>query len=175
VSRIDAVPRIKGLAFRGMMGSLERMQGVEAVHRTFDRLPAALAKTARAELFVTQAWYPLSDYARLLHAITEATLHDLRGVYRILVSMLSPTFLMKRAPMVFNRYYDTGRMVIDAVPGIATARYEGCKGFDQLLWNDAIYGSSGVLEACGAKDVDFRIVSGGGDGDDGCIVRFIWR
>jgi hypothetical protein len=187
---MTAVPHIKGLAFRGMLDSLKRLKGDEAVRRTVDRLPADLAKTARAELFVTHAWYPLSDYAQLLRAMMEAnrggielicalsreaTLQDFRGIYRILVAIVSPSFLMKRVPMLFNRYYDTGRVVIEATPGTATARYEGCKGFDHLLWNDSIYGSKAVLEACGAKDIDFRILAGGNDGDDDCTVHFSWR
>jgi hypothetical protein len=186
---MEATPRIKGLALRGMLDSLRRLHGEDAVRRVIELLPPNLAKTARADLFVTQNWYPLSDYALMLRAIQvanggdigliralsrAAVLHDFRGIYRVLTFVMSPEFVMKRGPLLFSRYYDTGKLVIEASPGLAVARYSGCTGFDSLLWHDVIYGSAAVLEACGAKGQDTRIVSGGRDGDDSCTVHFTW-
>jgi hypothetical protein len=186
----QGIPRVKGLAFRGMLGSLRRVKGDEAVRRVFELLPTELARRARADLFVTQTWYPLSDYARVLHAIVErsggdtaliralsreAVLNDFRGVYRLLTFILSPRFVMKRGPMVFSRYYDSGKVVVEAEHGQAQTHYTGCKGFDHLLWNDLVYGSMALLEACGARDGLVRFVTGGQDGDDNCTARFTWR
>src|SRR4051812_23727670 len=141
---MEGIPCIKGLAFRGMVGSLRRLKGDDAVKRTVELLPAELAKTARADLFVTQTWYPLADYAELLRAMLtandadselirvlsrEAVLHDFRGVYRVLTFVMSPEFVMKRGPLLFSRYYDTGQLEVEATPGLAVARYTGCKGF----------------------------------------------
>src|SRR4051812_30276788 len=118
----EGAPRAKGLAFRGMLGSLRRGKGGEGFRRLLGLLPTELARTARADLFVTQSWYPLGDYTQLLRAIValgggdiglvqalsrEATLNDFRGVYRILTFVLSPEFMMKRGPSLFNRYFDT--------------------------------------------------------------------
>jgi hypothetical protein len=186
----DGTPRAKGLAFRGMLGSLRRIKGEEGIRRLLDILPPELARTARADLFVTQTWYPLTDYLSLLRAIhtmagndiglvqslsREATLNDFRGIYRILTFVLSPEFVMKRGPALFNRYFDTGTLVVEAEPHKGVAIYTGCKGFDHLLWNDVIYGGTAVLEVCGAKDQKFKVVAGGQDGDDVCTVQFTWR
>jgi hypothetical protein len=185
-----ATPRAKGLAFRGMLGSLKRLKGDEGFRKLLDLLPPELARTAKADLFVTQTWYPLGDYLHLLHAIAqlgggdlalvqalsrEATLNDFRGVYRILTFVMSPQFLMKRGPALFNRYFDTGTLVVEAEPHRGVARYHGCAGFNHLLWNDVMYGGSAVLEACGAKDQKFKMIEGGKDGDDFCTVQFTWR
>jgi hypothetical protein len=181
-------PRAKGLAFRGMLGSLRRVKGDDGFRRLLDLLPAEVARTARADLFVTQTWYPLADYLHLLRAIAamgdlgllrtlsrEATLNDFRGIYRILTFVLSPEFMIKRAPSLFNRYFDTGKLVVEAEARGGVAIYTGCTGFDALLWNDVIYGGTSVLEACGAKESKFNVVTGGKDGEDFCTVQFTWR
>jgi hypothetical protein len=187
---VEGIPCIKGLAFRGMLGSLRRLQGEDALKRTVDILPAELAKTARADLFVTQTWYPLADYGELLRAMMtacssdheliqklsrEAVLQDFRGIYKILTFVMSPEFMMKRGPAIFSRYYDTGALEVEATPGKAIARYSGCKGFDRLLWLDVLEGSATVLEVCGAKELQTKYVSGGRDRDDSCVVHFTWR
>jgi hypothetical protein len=83
--------------------------------------------------------------------------------------------MMKRAPSLFNRYFDTGTLVVEAQPHKGVARYSGCKGFDNLLWNDVIYGGTAVLEVCGAKDQKFHVTDGGKDGDERCTVQFTWK
>ncbi len=186
---MDGIPCIKGLAFRGMFGSLKRLKGDEAVRRTVELLPPELARTARADLFVTQNWYPLSDYALVLRAMMgpaddleliralsrESVLNDFRGIYRILTFVVSPEFLMKRGPLLFSRYYDTGKLVVEASTGLAVTRYSGCSGFNHVLWIDTISGSVAVLEACGAKQLGMEIVEGGRDGDDSCTAHLTWR
>jgi hypothetical protein len=186
---MDGIPCIKGLAFRGMFGSLQRMKGDDAVRRAVELLPPELARTARADLFVTQNWYALSDYALVLRAMMssggdvelvralsrESVLHDFRGIYRILTFVVSPEFVMKRGPLLFSRYYDTGKLVVEASTGLAVCRYSGCTGFDHILWIDTLSGSQAVLEACGAKQAGTQIVEGGRDGDDSCTAHFTWR
>jgi hypothetical protein len=187
---MHGIPCIKGLAFRGMMGSLRRLEGDDMVRRVVELLPAELAKTARAELFLTQTWYPIADYELVLRAMMsakgadldfirtlsrEAVLNDFRGIYRVLTFVMSPEFVMKRGPLLFGRYFDTGKLEVQASPGLAVAKYTGCKGFDLLLWQDTLAGSAAVLEACGAKNLETKFITGGRDRDDSCTVHFTWR
>jgi len=44
-----------------------------------------------------------------------------------------------------------------------------------VLWADLHAGSAAVLEVCGAKDLKYTIVRGGGDGDEDCDVVGEWR
>ena len=106
----------------------------------------------------------------------EATRDDFRGIYRLLTFVLSPEFLMRRSPGIFGRYYDTGTLVVpEARAGRCRAIYSGCEGFDRVLWEDVIAGSSAILEVCGAKEIRATRVRGGGDGDTELEVLAEWR
>jgi hypothetical protein len=184
-------PLAKGVAFRGLIGALERLHGEPAVTRLVELLPATLANAVRFGKFVSGGWYPLSDY-RLLHATAaravgagpglsraigrEATLDDFRGVYRVLTFVLSPEFLIRRSPALWNRYFSVGRLKIpEAKQGAARAEFTGCVGFDYNLWDGALGGCIGVLESCGARDVQITIVGGGSDHDDHLTANATWR
>jgi hypothetical protein len=184
VVRVDE-PQVKGLAFKGILNALQRMHGPHAVERVREQLPSV------ARLIVSGNWYPISTYKRLLSTVVEtlggapaairavsreATLDDFRGIYRVLTFVLSPESLMKRAPGVFNRYYDTGTLaILDARDGMVRAQYSGCTGFDHLMWEDVTGGSVAILEACGARDIQVRTLSGGTDKDDHLLIDATWK
>lgn len=183
-------PQIKGTACRSMLGAARRLCGDDIVERILPRLPADFARTVKHNGFVTAGWYPLSQYRAMVHAILaasgkgpelaralgrEGTRDDFRGIYRVLTFMLSPEFLMRRSPGVFNRYYDTGTLEIPvAKNGYCEARYTGCAGFDRALWEDVFGGSVAILEACGGKNVRMTVTAGGGDGDADAYVVGNW-
>jgi hypothetical protein len=185
-------PQIKGLTFRSFIGAARRLYGPAVVEKMLPYLPADVAAAIGKDRFITSGWYPLSQY-RALHAALaratggdppalaraigrDATMDDFRGIYRVLAFVLAPEFLMRRAPGIWSRYYDTGTLEVPAARrGYAEARFRGCAGFDRVLWEDAIGGCLGTLEVCGAKEPSAEVLSGGGDGDDFLdgIVR--WR
>jgi hypothetical protein len=180
-----AKPQVKGLAFLGILKAAERLHGAPVLEAIKKELPAPLTG-----LLVTGNWYPIDLYRELLTVTSkvlghgpaairavsrEATLQDFRGIYRVLTFVLSPEFLMKRAPGMFNRYYDTGKLeILEARDGLVRAQYTECAGFNRLMWEDVIGGSAGVLEACGGRDIQVHIARGGSDDDAHLQIDATW-
>jgi hypothetical protein len=180
-------PQVKGVAFRGILSASERVFGAQTVGRALELVPPDLANAIRNKTLIVGGWYPLASYRALIGAIDQlhpgrlpeasrdATLDDFRyGIYKVLTFVLSPQFVIKRSPGLFNRYYDTGKLEVPtAREGTATARFTGCTGFDALLWRDVLGGCIGVLEACGGKGVQMHIDEGGGNADH-CTATATW-
>jgi hypothetical protein len=106
----------------------------------------------------------------------ESVKDDLSGVYRIFILVVSPQFLLARAPRLFGNYYDTGAMhVLEAEPGRGRARWSGCAGFDHGLWQDVLGGCEAALVAAGAQDLTLTVTAGGGDADHTMDIEGRWR
>lgn len=188
---MSRAPQIKGTAIRGVLSAIDRVCPAGTRNKIVALLPDQIAPAVEHESFLAAGWYPLAHLRSIFGAVMQATgreldvvralsrdatLDDFRGVYRLLAFVLSPEFLMRRSPSVFGRYYDTGTLTVPvARAGYCEAQYRGCVGFDRVLWADAIAGSGAVLEVCGAKQLQFRVVRGGGDGDVDCDVIAEWR
>ncbi len=183
-------PQIKGTAIRGTLRAIERLCPRGTLGKMLPLLPAQVAPAVEHDAFISAGWYPLAHIRaifgaamtatsrdlELVRAISrDSTLDDFRGIYRLLTFVLSPEFIMRRGPGIFGRYYDTGSLEVVARAGYAEAHYRGCAGFDHVLWADVLAGSGAVLEACGARDLKFDVVRGGGDGDVDCDVVCRWR
>jgi hypothetical protein len=188
----DAVakePHAKGINFRGTIASARRLLGPATIEKVIARLPAELGRQVEKNSFVTGSWYPLADY-RLLHtAILQATgggadltraisrdaaLDDFRGIFKVLTFVLTPEWIMRRTPVIWHKYFDVGKVAVEAAHGWASAHWTEAVGFDRVLWNDVIGGSTGVLEVCGAKQLKMTIASGGGD-EDHLELAAEWR
>jgi hypothetical protein len=186
----DDVPQVKGVAIRGILMAIDR-QCPGARAQMMARLPDQIAPAVEHESFLAAGWYPLAQLRAIYGAVMEvtgrdvslvrelsreATLNDFRGIYRLLTCVLSPEFLMRRSPGLFHRYYSDGSLAVPlARSGYCRAIYTGCNGFDYVLWEDVIAGSSAILEVCGAKDIVVTRVRGGGDGDTELEVTAEWR
>jgi hypothetical protein len=183
-------PQVRGMTLRGTIGAVRRVLGERALEQMTALMTPELARHLRAGV-VPNLWYPLADL-RAIHATAqmvsgrgvelartigrESTLDDFRGVYRILTAVLSPAFLMRRTPGLFDRYYDTGRLQIPrAATHACEAFFSGCSGFDANVWQDTVGGCCAFLEVCGARDIEPQILDGGGDGDDYLRVSATWR
>jgi hypothetical protein len=179
--QVSRVPHIKGVAIRGALMAIDRRCPPGTRQKMVARLADPIAPAVEHESFLAAGWYPLV-YLREIYgaalAVTgreldlvrelsrEATLEDFRGIYRFLTFVLSPEFLIRRAPGLFSRYYDTGSLSVpEARPGHCRAVFIGCRDFDLVLWEDVIAGACAILEACGAKDIRTTRVRGGDDGD----------
>jgi hypothetical protein len=183
---------VKGLAFRSLVSAAQRLYGASVVDKIMAHLPDEIARPVKHNSFITSGWYPLPQYRALHDAIAratgksppelaralgrDATMDDFRGVYRVLTFVLSPEFLIRRAPGLWNRYYDIGSLTVPvARKGYAEAQFRGCVGFDRVLWEDAVGGAIAILEVCGARDLGVTIRGGGGDGHDFLDATCTWR
>jgi hypothetical protein len=184
-------PQIKGTAIRGILKAVDRLCPPGTIKQMVALLPQEIAPTVEHGGFISAGWYPLAHMRAIFGAAMratgrdldlvrelsrEATSDDFRGIYRLLTFVLSPEFLMRRSPGIYTRYYDTGSLTLPvAREGYVEAHYRGCVGFDRVLWADLLEGSATVVEICGAKDLRFQILRGGGDGDEECYVKSEWR
>jgi hypothetical protein len=183
-------PQIKGVGVRGLLTAVNHLYGSDTYLLMINETHAELQRAVRNNAILPSGWYPLWYY-RELHRATQvvtkggpeiaraigrqATHDDFRGVYRVLTFILSPQSLIRRAPGIFNRYYDTGRLEVPrAIHGSAHARFSGCAGFNRDLWEDTVGGCTGVLEVCGGRNVEIKLISGGQDNDDGCEFEAVW-
>jgi len=158
VSAPPREPQVKGTAIRGILAAMDRICPRGTRQKVIALLPAQIAPAVEHESFLAAGWYPLAHRRALLTFV------------------LSPEFLMRRGPGIFGRYYDSGTLTVPvARNGYCEAQYRGCAGFDHVLWTDLHAGSAAVLEVCGAKDLKYRVVRGGGDGDEDCDIVGEWR
>jgi hypothetical protein len=186
-----AEPRAKGVNFRTFVKVLRKMRGERIAEAALDLAPSELARSFRAGLVFSGNWYPLAWYAALHQAAQKATgagpelaraigleavRDDLSGIYRIFLLVVSPEFVLGKAPLLFSTYYDTGTMTVtDPARGRARAQWHGCAGFDRNLWLDVEGSCQAGLEAAGARDVTFTVLAGGGDGDTTMELEARWR
>ena len=183
-------PQVKGTALRGLVAAIDRLLPPGTRKQVVRLLPDQVAPAVEHDSFLAAGWYPLAHMRALFGAVMQATGRDLdvvrelsadatrddfRGIYRLLTFVLSPEFIMRRAPGIYSRYYDTGSLEVVARARYCEAHYRGCVGFDRVLWADLHAGASAVLEECGARDLTYRVVRGGGDGDEECDIVGEWR
>jgi hypothetical protein len=173
-------PQAKGINFKSFLGSVRRVLGPAIIPQLMKNLPPEVAEKVQRDAYIVGGWYPLSEF-RLLHVAAQkasgrgielsreiardAAHDDFRGIYKVLTFVLTPEFLIKRTPSIWSRYYDTGKVNMEARSKFAHAQFTECTGWDRVLWQDVIGGCQGVLEVCGAREVKMSVVSGGGDED----------
>jgi hypothetical protein len=180
--------QVKGNSFRGFIAALRRLHGEATVDKVIALLPADLGRRLQRDNIVTGHWYPLAELSLVQQAIMravgrgtdiireiahESTLEDFRGLYQVLTFILTPQFIIKRTPGIWKRYYDGGVVEVSARDGSGQATFSACTGFDAAMWQGVIGGTSGVLEACGAKSLAIDIVDGGVG--DHLTIKASWR
>jgi hypothetical protein len=190
------MPLTKGNNVRAFLKVLAKLHGEEATDKVVAALQPDLKDLVTSGQILASSWYPL-DWLKHMYAVARRVigprpdfarhlgrtivLQDLTGVYRIFLLVISPEYLFSKAPLVFNSYYDTGKLeVLETRKGFAQARFSGCRGFDRNIWQGLIGGCEGALIAAGGKDPVYEVLRGGGTtgeaGEDAdAQVDFRWR
>jgi len=181
----------KGTNFLHFMQSLAAMKGSGAVEATLARLPAELAEALRLNQMVSIGWYPVSSYRAMHEAMHEATncgwdlsraigrdatLRSFRGIDRMVVRVLSPQTAIGQAHRLMTMYWRGGVATpIDVRSDFGRVRFSGWGGFNRCVW-EAVAGSvEGLVEACGGKNGQVRVISGGRDGSREMEVEMRWE
>ena len=184
--------RVKGVVFRNFVQVTTRIGGAEAWAKVAAALEPEVAEAHRHGAIVSGGWYPVAWYCAFHRAAEkagiqaapsfawamgrESTRMDLSGgIYHLLLRVVSPAFLISKAPLLFNSYYQQGSMVVSGTTSTHTrAEWKGCAGFSAHVWQDVVGGCEGALEAAGAKGVALRVVHGGRDGDERTVADADW-
>lgn len=102
--------------------------------------------------------------------------HDLKGVYKIIVSLVSPKTAIAAASKLIKQYYDKGNLFLENVKSNSvTIIIEGAE--DIPLHHDIEMGSYGaeVLRMAGAKNVTFTHPQCMARGDPRCRFEVSWE
>ena len=184
------MPKVKGLAFRSVMDSVEELGGAPARQRVLENLPTELRKSFDYRSVLAGNWYPIEDYAALWRGVHKAmgnrsdTAHkvgracvvrDVGGVHKFIISFLSRETVVALSARLFRLYYDTGKASTELVgQRMAKVTFEGCVGFSALMWAEVV-GSTEMFTEIGSK-VSARafLERGGGDGDPGAVIAVSW-
>jgi hypothetical protein len=182
-------PRVRGLSLRHWLSSLERLHGADTRRALVAELPDD-ASGAIGDGLRDDGWYPLAWWSAMLAGaraeirddlavIEELARHSSRSefstVHRILLLFVTPQHLLRISRRVFSRYYDHGW--VESLPvgrREAQVRWGGCRGFDDNIWHDCFTASAVAVEQCGAREVSWEIVDGGGE-QECATVHYRWR
>lgn len=181
-------PKVKGLAFRSVLKSLEALRGQVAVAAALGAMDPEVADAYRRNTILATGWYPIAWYREAFRAIVattspelpraigaEAIRADLDGVHKLMLRMLSPETAFSLSSKLFGKYYDTGSLrIAEGRNGFTRAEAGGCTGRDRNMWLELLGSSERVLELAGARHVRMRITSGGSDQDDHCTLEAHW-
>jgi hypothetical protein len=188
---VEPLNRIKGVAILGFPPTLNEVVGEGAWERVSAELDEPVRSLIGAKSILPSSWYDVAWYHALYVACERAgvmqrdlpwrvglvsTTNDLtRGIYRMLMKVISPEFLLSRSGLVFNQYYETGKVRLTELrKGGGRARWEGCAGFTEHVWRDVAGGCEGGLIVAGAKEPRLTITGGGGDGDTWMDMEASW-
>jgi hypothetical protein len=190
---IEDVNYLKGVAVLGMLESVRRLRGAAVADGAIETLNPELRDLLRRNLLTKSGWYPVTWYRELLAALQQvarggvevvreasraAVQHDLQhGIYKVVVRVLSPEWLMRMTPQVFRSYYRNGSCTVTVAKGSGhggSVSFAGCSGFDAAMWEDLVGGCLGLLDAAGAKNARVGGRRGGRGGDDALTIDLVW-
>jgi hypothetical protein len=171
--------RAKGIAFWSFLTTLERVRGTDDHQATLAELPREISEPLRNGEVVATGWYPIAWYRELHAAMNRAcrqegfelshrigrdsALADFRGIYRLLLRVVSSEMLVSQAPRLFRLYFEGGNVAMaETGKGLGVIEFSGWHGFDRAMWSDVTGGIEGVLVARRAANVRHRVLSGGG-------------
>lgn len=135
------------------------------------KLRAALPERVARPLGMPNAaeWYPLTDYEQALQTLTDLFFegdaskaaefgmynleHSIRGVYRVIVWMLSPDVLLQKSARLWGTFLNEGKLESVLVsPGVIKLKVTGLHP-THASWCHGLRGSFlGSLKVCGAQD-----------------------
>lgn len=120
-----AAGRAKGSVLVYAREYVEKRHGAQAWTNVVDMLPDADRDVLRGVL-ISGGWYPVGTWNRLLegylpehHATPDVGMAelsqyianaDLNSVYKLVIKLGSPEFLLRRTQSLWNRYFDSGLM-----------------------------------------------------------------
>jgi hypothetical protein len=142
----DDGPKIKGAFIKDPRDWTRKAYGDEAYRSALSKLP----ENERAMvdgMVLAGSWYPIATWDRFLDAMRaealarqghstfqfnmrnmrEAGSSIVRGIYKFLVGLLSPTTTIEKFAVLYGRVYSEGKCdVVENVPGRAVIRYSDC-------------------------------------------------
>jgi hypothetical protein len=179
---------VRGTAILGLLQAIARMYGEAGLTVTLEAASNEVRDAYRFGQLVSVGWYPMAWYRNIHEAAQrglgadpslpwrlshEAVTRDFRGIFQVLIRLLSPEMMFRQGSRLMLLYFKGGQVdVIETRPGYGHLRLSGWTDFDRNLWIDLQGGIVAALEARGAKNVSSRVLGGGGE--DGIELEVRW-
>lgn len=173
--------RVKGINFLTCLDAVQKLYGLSARTRIEREAPGELGDALRFGGIVIGGWYKASWYRAFWRVVVEILNIDAAGTkrighkaagigvnvaYRTLSRLSTPAMLLSMSARAFGYFFDKGKLEVQQPESSRlTAHWTHCYGFDTNIWNEVAGGALYFIEATGAKNVDFSILSGGGSSD----------
>lgn len=116
--------QLKGSAYLSTLAFIEQHFGADAKARVLARLPEE-DRAMLGGLILPIRWYPLAPFPRLLRAMEEelgrgdltlvtergtwAAIHDMKTVHKLLLKVLTPSWVVQKAMRLWPSFHTSGR------------------------------------------------------------------
>ena len=179
-------PCIRGVALLGLLRAAERFDP-EAVHDAIEHKASAALRRTLAEC-EPRTWYPAQAHLELLELLLhdvadddptllaefarEAIRRDLRGIYRVLLRVMSPTWVVARADRFLSAYLNYGRVEILERSLVGARLRFVLDPASEAFWEGLAGSIRGALEGAGAEHP--RVLREPSDDPNEAIYRSSW-
>lgn len=170
---------VKGIWFDSARGWLDRHHG----RARLERIDARVAPQYRGILrdALTSGWYPEEALAEMLFAmraeltdgsreafigiIESITLEGVGRFFRLVLSLASPTFVLRKVPVLWDRMRrGAGRVEVEVLPDRVRLHYREFPWFGDENYRLMTVGTlTGICKAAGARAPQVEIVDWGRD------------
>jgi uncharacterized protein (TIGR02265 family) len=180
--------KVKGGALLSRLGFVREERGEEGVQRVLARLSDA--DRSACSPILTGAWYPFELNQRLDDAIAaemgmgddvflvigaKSASHNLTGAHRAMLSPGDPHGLLRRAPQIYQMYYDAGRRTYERLADHkAVLRTYDAPAYSRHDCLTVVGWHRKAIEMCGAKNARVTETKCRANGADFCEYVCEW-
>lgn len=183
--------QIKGFAIRGLLKFSKNAGLAGGIPAVIAALPADVAPHFKSQV-VSSGWYPYRVFSELLRAI-DRTLgrgdlgmmfdlglrsgkEDSGTVFKIIATIASVETIIKRSPIFWQKYCDTGRIeVLKVEKGYMRVALKDFPDIDEAQCTLITGWIQGMAEATGAKGIQLKQVRCVHRKDPWCEYEGTWK
>lgn len=184
------MPKVKGVILDSARAFVVESASASAWDEVLDALPQDSGRQVRSS--ITVGWYELGLYVRLLAAMEQvlgssrpmlceeygafAAEHDLNRLFRVLLRMANPAYVLEISGEYWGRFHDSGRFEVTRIsPLRAQTRVSDWGAVDVRACRVLRAYIARMLELVGAKTVVVQHIRCRARGDAGCDFEISWR
>jgi hypothetical protein len=185
------MPKTRGLHLKNFRDFIREKYGSEGLRKVLAGLDPTDREIADQPVLINQ-WYDAEVWWRMLMAldrvlgqgdfqlVRECAAHDAReslgGVYKLFIKHMSPEMSISAMPMIYVRYYDTGKLVVTRLEkNRAEVRLANYPGVPQHHEEELIAWAVAALQMCGAENIHLTHSTCIARGDAYCTFGVTWE
>jgi hypothetical protein len=134
------------------MRVLSELRGADAAERALLHMTPEVVSAFRYRELIATGWYPVAWYSEMWKGIRvstgeglgivraigrESLRQDLKLVHKFALALLTPETVMSVGGRLTSKYYRPTHVAFDVQPGLASAHYSDCAGWDENMWTES--------------------------------------